>query len=127
MNEQKKINNIDQTMVIILSNILRSGVFIAGAIVIIGAFFFLVRHGSEVPNYQIFKPDTFSLSDFKDLFKGIIALRSASIMELGILMLIATPVLRVCFSVLAFIYEEDYLYVVFTIIVLLVLIFSFFS
>ena len=114
-------------MVIILSNILRSGVFIAGAIVIIGAFFFLVRHGSEVPNYQIFKPDTFSLSDFKDLFKGIIALRSASIMELGILMLIATPVLRVCFSVLAFIYEEDYLYVVFTIIVLLVLIFSFFS
>jgi len=46
-------------------------------------------------------------------------------MELGVLLLIATPVIRVLFSVFAFIYEKDYLYVAFTLIVLFVLIYSF--
>ncbi len=120
-------DNIDRSIEAILGNLLRTGVILAGSVVVIGAVLFLVRHGFEIPSYHIFKPDIFNYSDFRDLFKGIIAFRSVSIMELGILLLIATPVLRVLFSVFAFAYEKDYIYVVFTIIVLLVLIFSFFS
>ncbi|MFA5972362.1 MAG: DUF1634 domain-containing protein [Lentimicrobiaceae bacterium] len=119
--------NLDKGIETILGNLLRIGVIIAGSVVIIGAVLFLVRHGSEIPSYHIFKPDIFNFSDFRDLFNGIITFRSVSIMELGILLLIATPVLRVLFSVFAFAYEKDYMYVVFTVIVLLVLILSFFS
>ena len=119
--------NMDRNIESILGTLLRIGVVTAGSVVVIGAVLFLVRHGSEIPSYHIFKPDRFNFSDFRDLFNGIISFRSVSIMELGILLLIATPVLRVLFSVFAFAYEKDYLYVVFTVIVLLVLIFSVFS
>lgn len=124
---RSNLEKIDKSIEVILGDLLRTGVIIAGSVVIIGAVLFLVRHGSEIPSYHIFKPDSFNFSDFRDLFRGIITFRSVSIMELGILLLIATPVLRVLFSVFAFAYEKDYMYVVFTVIVLLVLIFSFFS
>lgn len=119
--------DMDKSIEAILGNLLRIGVVTAGSVVIVGAVLFLARHGFEIPSYHIFKPDSFNFSDFRDLFKGIITFRSVSIMESGILLLIATPFLRVLFSVFAFAYEKDYMYVVFTIIVLLVLIFSFFS
>lgn len=118
--------NMDRSIEAILGNLLRIGVIVAGSVVIIGAVLFLVRHGLEIPSYHIFKPHSFNSSDFQDLFNGIIIFQSVSIMELGILLLIATPVLRVLFSVFAFAYEKDFMYVVFTVIVLLVLIFSFF-
>ena len=118
--------NLDRSIETILGNLLRIGVIIAGSVVIIGAVLFLVRHGLEIPSYHIFKSDSFNFSDFRDLFKGIITFRSVSIMELGILLLIATPILRVLFSVFAFAYEKDYMYVVFTVIVFIILIFSFF-
>ncbi|MBS1669523.1 MAG: DUF1634 domain-containing protein [Bacteroidetes bacterium] len=117
---------MDRELEIILGNLLRIGVVVAGSVLIIGAILFLVRHGSEVPSYHIFKPDSISLSNFQDLFRGLVKFQPVPIMELGILLLIATPVLRVLFSVFAFVYEKDYMYVLFTVIVLLVLIFSFF-
>lgn len=122
-----RIDILDKSIESMLGNLLRTGVITAGIVVVIGAVVFLVRHGSEIPSYHIFKPDTFNFSDFRNLFHGIITFRSVSIMELGILLLIATPVLRVIFSIFAFAYEKDYMYVVFTIIVLLILVFSFLS
>ncbi|MFA5300189.1 MAG: DUF1634 domain-containing protein, partial [Lutibacter sp.] len=107
-------DNIDREIEVILGNLLKIGVIIAGSLVALGAAIFLMRHGSEIPSYHIFEPDIFNFSDFRDLFKGIITFRSVSIMELGILLLIATPVARVLFSVFAFAYEKDYMYVVFT-------------
>ncbi len=114
-------NNEDKRIEIYLAGLLRAGVIVAGIVVMMGACLFLLRHGTENPGYHIFNASTFNLSDFSNLFHGIITFRSFSIMELGILMLIATPIIRVLFSIIAFTYEKDYLYVVFTVIVLLIL------
>ena len=46
------------------------------------------------------------------------------IIQLGILLLIATPVARVVFSVFAFSIQRDWLYTLVTLIVLAVLVFS---
>lgn len=127
MKRDANTENLDRNIETVLGNLLRIGVIIAGSVVIIGAVLFLVRHGLEIPSYHIFKPDSFNFSDFRDLFRGIITFRSVSIMEIGILLLIATPFLRVLFSVFAFAYEKDYMYVIFTVIVFIILIFSFFS
>ena len=53
--------------------------------------------------------------------------QARSIMQLGLLLLIATPVARVVFSILAFALEGDRMYVVFTLIVLAVLLYSLFG
>lgn len=121
------MQDMDRHIEVLLGDLLRIGVVTAGSVVALGAILFLVRHGSEIPSYHIFKPDRFNIFDFHDLYHGVLTFRSVSIMELGILLLIATPVLRVVFSVFAFAYEKDYLYVFFTLIVLLVLVFSFLS
>jgi uncharacterized membrane protein len=53
--------------------------------------------------------------------------QSRSIMQLGLLLLIATPIARVIFSVFAFAIEGDRMYVIFTLIVLTVLLYSLFG
>ncbi len=124
---KEKTADIDRNIETVLGNLLRTGVITAASVVMIGAIIFLVKHGKEIPSYHIFKEIPFSFSDFGTMYNGILSLKSVSIMELGVLLLIATPVLRVVFSVFAFLYEKDYMYVLFTLIVLLVLVFSFFS
>jgi len=123
----KRRADTDREIEVILGNLLKIGVVAAGTAVAIGAVIFLARHGFEIPNYHVFKPDIFNFSNLGELLEGVIAFRSVSIIELGILLLIATPVIRVLFSVFAFAYEKDYMYIVFTLVVLFVLIFSFFS
>ncbi len=44
--------------------------------------------------------------------------------QLGLLLLIATPIARVAFSVVGFAIERDRMYVVFTLIVLAILLYS---
>ncbi len=128
MTKRTKKNNItDNYIEILLGNLLRTGVIIAGTVVIIGAIMFLIRHGKEMPDYNVFKANNINLFNLKKLFANVLLLRSSYVIELGILLLIATPVLRVIFSIIAFLYQKDYLYVIFTMIVLVILIYSLFS
>ncbi len=117
---------LDFKIEIILGNLLRIGVITAAVIVLFGAVMFIIRHGVEYPDYHLFISEPFHLNDFSKLFSGLAAFKSIAFIELGIFALVATPVLRVMFSVFAFLYEKDYMYVLFTAIVLAVLIFSFF-
>jgi uncharacterized membrane protein len=63
----------------------------------------------------------------KQIIKGVVHLNSLSIIQLGILLLIATPVSRVIFSVIGFFFEKDYLYVIISLIVLAIIAYSIFS
>lgn len=119
--------NIDKGTEFIIGNLLRVGVTFAGSIMLLGAILFLIRHGSEFPNVYSFGFNSFNITDPNTVIKQLFEMKSIAIMQLGILILIATPVLRVVVSVVAFLYERDYMYVLFTLIVLAVLVFSLFS
>lgn len=123
MNE-KLIQEEDRKIEIILGNLLRIGVIIAAFTVIAGGVIYLIRHGFEFPHYSIFKGEPAIIKNVFSIYHGVLALNSLAIIQLGIFLLIATPVLRVVFSVVAFMYEKDIMYVFFTLIVLAVLVFS---
>ena len=125
MNDER-INNEDKNIEIFMGNLLRTGVIIAGLIVITGAILFLIRYGFQMPHYSVFKGELKSVDSLINILKGVFKLNSIAIIQFGIIILIATPVLRVLFSVFAFIYEKDLMYVIFTLIVLAVLIISLF-
>jgi uncharacterized membrane protein len=55
---------------------------------------------------------------------SIIHERGRSLIQLGLLLLIATPIARVVFSIVGFAIERDRMYVAFTLIVLAVLLYS---
>ena len=71
-------------------------------------------------------PTTSSPTDFSQLMSGIVALRPVAVAQAGLLVLLATPVLRVATSVVGFWLEGDRLYVVITFAVLAILLGSIF-
>ena len=114
----------DQRVESIVANLLRAGVSLAAAVVTLGGIIFLVRHGRAMPQYARFVGEPFELRTVSGIIRGTASFQGRNVIQLGLLLLIATPVARVAFSVVAFALERDRLYVVITLIVLAVLLFS---
>jgi uncharacterized membrane protein len=114
----------DQKIEDIIGNLLRVGVGMAAAVVFAGAAIYLVRHGTGHANYRVFHGQPSDLRSLRGIIHAALSLRARGIMQLGLVLLIATPVARVAFSVVAFAVEGDRMYVVFTLIVLAILSFS---
>ncbi|KRM90510.1 DUF1634 domain-containing protein [Fructilactobacillus florum] len=109
-----KTNQLEKT----IGRIMRWGVTLAIIIMVIGLLAFLLHGGLGYPN-------NYYVHSFKELFSGLAEQKPYSIMMLGIFILILTPVLRVVASIYSFYREHDWLYVVITALVLLILIASF--
>lgn len=67
---------------------------------------------------------TTPISSFGDVPAGLAALRPQAIAQLGLLVLVATPIVRVGTSLVAFALERDRMYVILTAIVLAILLAS---
>lgn len=109
---------------ILVGNLLRYGVIIATAVVFIGGVLYLINHGNEAPNYQIFHGEPPYFSSPEGVATAVFSGRRRGIIQLGLLLLIITPVARVAFSLLAFMRQRDTLYTIVTIIVLVGLLIS---
>lgn len=118
--EKFKDNDIKVT----IGWILRIGVIVSMALVVIGGIFFLYRHGHSIPDYSHFKGIPFFIHDTGGILEGVLHLKGQAIIQLGILLLIATPIIRVAFSAVGFIIEKDHLYTAITFIVLLIILAS---
>ncbi len=114
----------DKRMGIVIGNLLRTGVLIAAITVLAGGVLYLVGHGGAAPHYKVFTGEPADLRSLHGIVRDALGLGSRGIMELGLLLLIATPVARVAFSVLVFAIQRDRLYVAVTVVVLSVLLFS---
>jgi uncharacterized membrane protein len=114
----------DQRIEVIIGALLRTGVILAASVVLLGGVLYLKRHGHEVANYATFHGEPENLKSVSQIVHGALAGSARAIIQLGLLLLIATPVARVIFSAIAFAIEHDYMYVVITLIVLGVLLYS---
>ncbi len=124
---ENRQTKMDQKLEVLIGHTLRIGVVTAAAIVFIGGVSYLVQNRSTVPHYHTFHVATTPADSLSGIVRNIGALNSDGIIQLGLLVLIATPILRVIFSVIAFALERDVLYVVATLVVLTVLLYSLFS
>ena len=111
----------DQQVEITISILLRIGVTLAAAIVVVGGILYLVHNGHQIPEDHIFRGEPADLRQIPGVLNDVLALRGRGIIQLGILLLILTPVARVAFSVFAFWQQHDRLYIIITLIVLLIL------
>ena len=117
----------DQRIEVMIGNLLRAGVLIAAAVVVFGAAIYLARHGLQPTDFHVFRGEAAALRTIPAIVQGALHFHGKSIIQLGLLLLIATPVARVMFSAVAFAIERDYLYVVLTLVVLAVLLYSLLS
>jgi uncharacterized membrane protein len=114
----------DQKTEEIIGTLLRAGVTLAASVVLAGGLLYLVRHGGEPADYKVFRGEPTDLRQVGSIVRDAVTRRSRGIIQLGILLLIATPIARVVFAVFAFAKERDKMYVVFTLIVLAILMYS---
>lgn len=114
----------DRRIELMLGNLLRIGVMLAAVVVLIGAVIYLARYAWQPADFSVFRGEASALRSLPAIFGGATHLHGKSIIQFGLLLLIATPVARVVFSAIGFAIERDYLYVGLTLIVLAVLLFS---
>jgi uncharacterized membrane protein len=122
-------------MELLISRLLRFGVTLSSTIILAGVLLMIFTHStgySAAGSYHLklilpYHPHT--TAEFPtavpEVVAGVRALKPFAIVMLGILLLIATPVLRVAVSLVAFILEGDRAYVWITLYVLVVLVVSF--
>ena len=111
----------DEAMEAVLGSLLRIGVIVAAAVVGAGGVYLLITRGGWIPDFRSFQPGGSPLRSVPLILRGALALRADAIVQTGLLLLIATPVLRVIFSLFGFARARDWLYVALTLIVLSVL------
>ncbi|NIG53073.1 DUF1634 domain-containing protein [Chitinophaga sp. Cy-1792] len=114
----------DKDIQLLIGKQLRLGVIMSSTLVLIGGLIYLYRHGAEMPSYREFTGVRAGLDSFSGIIHGVRGIHGMEIIQLGVVCLIATPILRVALSVFAFLLEKDYLYVILTLIVLGVILFS---
>ena len=114
----------DQRIENIVGNLLRAGVILSAVVVLCGGVLYLIKYGHAPADYRIFRGEPTDLKSVNGIVRDAFALHSRGIIQLGLLLLIATPVARVAFSIFGFAEEKDRMYVTFTLIVLLILLYS---
>lgn len=116
-------DRVDQT----LGTLLRAGVLLAASVVFAGGVWFLARYGWSAPDYRNFRGEPADLRSVGGILGNAVRGRPTNLIQLGLLLLIATPIARVAFSVFAFAARRDRMYVSITLVVLAVLFSSLFG
>ena len=111
----------------LIGNTLRWGVILACLLATIGGVYYLMQHGLDpVLDYRHFEAANaaaqLNFTTLGGLWQGILHGDAASCIQVGVIVLILTPIARVVLSFFDFIVEQDWLYVAITAIVLTVII-----
>src|SRR5262245_6167887 len=105
----------------LLARLLQAGVLLSTLLVLAGGIVFLIHQGKVVPQYSRFAGEPAELSSVTGIVRSAFRGDGRGLIQLGLLVLVATPVLRVAGSLLAFVALRDRTYVVLTSVVLLLL------
>ncbi len=113
----------------LISHVLRIGVAVSLLVVVTGTVTSFVHH----PGYlrspgelaPLTAPGHFATPSVSGVIAGVLAGRGEALVMLGLILLIATPVLRVAVSVIVFLIQRESIFVVITAVVLALLLTSF--
>jgi uncharacterized membrane protein len=114
----------DEQVELFLGTLLRFGVMTAAAVALVGGIIYLATHGGTKPDYRVFQGEPMELRTIGGVVRGATGLNGRAVIQLGLLLLIATPVARVALSLVAFIRQRDRTYTIITALVLLILLYG---
>ena len=117
----------DKDVALLVGKTLRTGVLCAMSTTIVGGLIYLFHNSKNIPDYHVFKGADPTLRHLPGILDGVIHLNGMAIIQLGVAILIATPVIRVMLSAIGFLIERDYMYVLITLVVLGIIMFNMLS
>ena len=110
-----------------MGRLLQAGVLAACAVMAVGAVLYLLHAGGQRESFAVFHAEPASLESISGIVGQALAGTARGIIQLGVLLLIATPVMRVAFAVIGFAWERDIRFVAISLAVLALLAFGLFS
>ena len=117
----------DEEVEQLVGRLLQIGVLLATVVVLAGGAMLIATLGGDVPSFRVFRGEASTLRSVSAAVRGAFALDPRGIVQLGLVLLIATPVARVALTLGAFLLQRDRLYVALTTVVLALLLFGLFS
>lgn len=117
----------DHRVQVAVGSLLRFGVLTAASITGLGGALYLISQGQTPVQYAVFRGEPAGLSTLAGIIGGAIHLDPRALTQLGLVLLIATPVARVALSLVGFVMERDRKYQVITLLVLGILLASLFG
>lgn len=130
----RRLSSANFPMEDVIGWILRLGVIVSALLVVAGVVLLFITRSSGYPGSLSDLPTLVQYGSQRtslfpttpgDVFAGVAQFKPYALIALGLLVLIATPVLRVAASIVIFLLERDYAYVWITLFVLVVLLVSF--
>ena len=94
------------------------GVTVSALIVAAGGIWFLANNAQAPANHRHFDGEPESLRDVDSILAAVRHLDARAVIQLGLLLLVLTPIARVAFTVVAFVVRRDYVFVGITLVVL---------
>ena len=116
----------DDRMELIMGRLLQVGVLLASTVVLIGGALYLHSYAVSPTDLRRFSSEPAAFRNTAALFRDVLRGDPAAIIQIGILLLIATPTARVIFAGIAFAFERDRMYVAISVVILAVLLMGFF-
>ncbi len=114
----------DRDLDVALGRLLRIGVLLAAAVTFAGGVLWLRQASGTPVAWRTFHGEPAHLEHVGAIVAAARTGQATAIIQLGILLLIGTPIARVLFSLVSFALQRDRLYVGTTLIVLTVLLWS---
>ncbi len=114
----------DQDLQRMLGQLLRAGVLVSAAIVILGTIVSLAGRGLALPPPHVFRGEPSALRRLGPIVREALALRGPGLIQLGLVLLMATPVARVVLALAGFVLQRDRIYVIATLLVLATLLYG---
>ncbi|MBW4598243.1 MAG: DUF1634 domain-containing protein [Calothrix sp. FI2-JRJ7] len=108
----------EQKLEALLSNLLKYGVLLASAVVLFGGIIYLVNYGSEAITYRFFYGEPERLRSPVGIVKAVSDGYSDAVIQLGLLVLVSIPVIRVIICLFTFLKQRDFTYFFISLLVL---------
>ena len=114
----------DEKIERVIGRLLQLGVLLAAVVVAIGGVMLLARYGHIPAGFRVFNGEDASLRSIGGIIRAALSGDSRALVQLGLVLLIATPVARVALTLGAFVAQKDRLYVAMTALVLALLLYG---
>lgn len=122
--EPPRPEDAERRMEQLVGRVLQAGVLASALLVLAGAAFLLAQHGGAPADFRRFSGADEAFRSVHGSLRAALARDSRGLVQLGVILLVATPVARVALTLVAFAAQRDRIYVALTAIVLLVLLYG---
>ena len=114
----------EQRLELFIGRLLQVGVLLAAAVVLIGGVMLLVQYGSATAAFSSFKGEPDQLRSLAAIARAAFTGDSRGIVQLGLVLLIITPLARVALTLIAFVVQRDRIFIAITSLVLAILLYG---